>query len=229
MGRMQPTDEIDRLLYEHMSGVEEKYIHSVPDNDDIDYQFSEEFERKMQTMIKRERLKRKYGVPVKTWKRVAAMFIIVMSGILVPTMSVDAVREKVFSYIRNFYETYTSTQYFVQEDKEEFVPMYPSYVPEGYELVLEDSGDDYLVLSYEQKDKDSLIIQQEIIRDKMIVHTNNEFEGQETCEVHEETAVINYSEDGIITLSWDKGQYRYMLTVTNMTKNEVIKVAESLK
>lgn len=229
MGRMQPTDEIDRLLYEHMSGVEDKLFQFVPNEEEIDYQFSEEFERKMQTMIKRERLKRKYGVPMKTWRRVAAMFIIVLSGILLPTMSVDAVREKVFSYIRNVYETHISTRYFVQEEKEEFVPMYPKYLPEGYELVVEDVGEEYLVLGYEQENKANITMYQQKIQDKMMAHTNNEFEDQESCTVQEEHAIIGYKDDGTISVLWDKGQCRYTVTVTNLTKEEAIKIAESLE
>lgn len=230
MGKKPITDNMDEILYHCMSGVERKILDTLPDNEEIEYQFSDEFEQKMQTLIRREELKRKYKVPIKTWRRVAAMFLIVLTGFSVSVMSVDAVREKVFSYVRTIYDTYVSTHYFVREDAtNEFVPLYPTYLPEGYDLVIEDVGDDYLILTYEMGEQKFIMIHQQLILDEMVSHADNELEEQKTCEINEATGVIKLGEDDIISIDWAKGQCRYNVTATNLTEDEMIRIAESLQ
>lgn len=230
MGKKPITDNMDEILYHCMSGVERKILDTLPDNEEIEYQFSDEFEQKMQTLIRREELKRKYKVPIKTWRRVAAMFLIVLTGFSVSVMSVDAVREKVFSYVRTIYDTYVSTHYFVREDAtNEFVPLYPTYLPEGYDLVIEDVGDDYLILTYETESKKVIAIHEQLILDEMVSNTDNELENKETCEIHEVTGSIKYGEDNVISIDWAKGQCRYNVTATNLTVDEMIRIAESLQ
>jgi len=210
--------------------VERKILDTLPDNEEIEYQFSDEFEQKMQTLIRREELKRKYKVPIKTWRRVAAMFLIVLTGFSVSIMSVDAVREKVFSYVRTIYDTYVSTHYFVwDKSTEEFAPLYPTYLPEGYELVIEDVGDDYLMLKYETESEKVIAIHQQVIVDEMISHTDNELDNQEYYEIHEVTGVVKYGEDDVVSIEWEKEQCRYTVTATKLTEDELIKVAESLQ
>jgi len=230
MGKKPITDNMDEILYHCMSGVERKILDTLPDNEEIEYQFSDEFEQKMQTLIRREELKRKYKVPIKTWRRVAAMFLIVLTGFSVSVMSVDAVREKVFSYVRTIYDTYVSTHYFVREDAtNEFVPLYPTYLPEGYDLVIEDGGDDYLILEYLAEDDKSIIIHQQKILDEMVAHTDNEIESWESCEILDTTGMIKYGEDDSVRIEWIKGQSKYAVTATHLTKDEMIEVAESLQ
>lgn len=230
MGKKPITDNMDEILYHCMSGVERKILDTLPDNEEIEYQFSDEFEQKMQTLIRREELKRKYKVPIKTWRRVAAMFLIVLTGFSVSVMSVDAVREKVFSYVRTIYDTYVSTHYFVREDvSNEFVPLYPTYLPEGYDLVIEDAGDEYLILEYESGKEKVITIYQQMILDEMVAHTDNELELQENCEIHGVNGKIIRGEDGVISIIWEKEQCKYTVNATNLTEDEIIIIAESLQ
>lgn len=227
MEKKQITDE---MLYKVMPVFEEKVLNAMQAEEEYDYQFSDKFQQKMQRLIKRERQKRKYGIPVQTWRRIAAMLAIVLAGLFATTMSVDAVREKVFDFIRTIYETYTSTHYYSQEEiVGEFKPLYPAYVPEGYELMIEKTGEEYLIISYETEEKESIVIQQDQIYDGMEVQNDNEYIKEETCDIWGVTGSLSYKEDGVIRISWEKDGCLYMASATDLTKEELMKVCESLK
>ena len=89
------------------------------------------FERKMRQLIKRMLQKERYGFPVTTVRRVAAV-IVVAAGVMAASLSVEAVRDKVYEFVRTIYETFTETMYSVPEGTTgEFRPLYPAYIPEG--------------------------------------------------------------------------------------------------
>ena len=101
---MERIDITDEMLCQVMKSLDEKILNALPDEEDAKLQFSNELEHKMSKVFKREKQRRKYGFPIESWKRAAAMFAVMIIGLLTVTLSVDAIREKVFSCIETIVE-----------------------------------------------------------------------------------------------------------------------------
>ena len=230
MDKIEITDE---FLYQHVPGYMEKVIDSLPDADEIDYEFSEEFKRKMEILIKRARLKEKYHIPITTGKRVAAAILLILSITLSVTFSVEAVREKVFDFIKTIYNTYISTVYYSDDEiVEKFVPLYPEYIPDGAELVTEEVGETSLLLEYELNKADEMhfvLIHQQQIKDGLVVTDNTEYEKEESCIIHECSATIYHEKDGVVRITWEEKGCLYLVLGTNVEKGELLKICDSLK
>lgn len=228
MERIEITDEI---ICREMKSLDEKILKALPDTVKLNHTFSPSYEQKIEKLFKREGQRRKYGFPIESWKRVAVVFVVMMIGILTATLSVDAIREKVFSYIETIYDTYTSKIFCVEgENVGGFVPIYPTYIPEGYTLAIEDVEKDGMFLSYETKDgEDCIVISQDLIYDQMNYADDSEYVKQEICTVQEAEATLGIKNNGTIRVRWEKNGYIYLVSATKLSKDEVIKVCESLK
>ena len=229
MSKIEITDE---FLYQHMPSYEEKVLDAMPKEDEIDYEFSEEFEKKMEVLIRRAKQKEKYHLPVKTWQRVAAAIVIVFVAVMTITLSAKAVRKKLFDFIKNVYPTYTTTTYYSDEEiVGEFRTLYPEYIPDGYELVTEDGGIIYLTLEYrkgEGENISSILISQEQITDGMVVENNYKYVKEKKCKIRGNEAKLCYKENGTIKALWEEKGCLYMVSVTDLSKRELIKICESL-
>lgn len=229
MGKIQINDE---FLYQCMPELEEKLLNVLPEEDEIDYQFSERFQKKMRVLLKRAAQKEKYGIPVSTVRRIAAAILIALTATLTVSMSVEAVREKVLEFIRTVYETYTATVYYYEEEVVGvFQPFYPEYLPDGYELTTEEKGENYLILEYKSEtiENGSLLIWMEQIQDAMEVSEDNEYDKIENCTIQGNKAMICYKETDKIRIVWEDDGCRYLVSGVQLTKEELIKISESLK
>lgn len=72
--------DIEKLLYEQLPKIEEKMLDRLPGNDEIDYKFSQEFESKMNVLIKNiEKSKKKNFY--KYLKRIIIVCIVLLADI----------------------------------------------------------------------------------------------------------------------------------------------------
>lgn len=232
MGKIQVDDE---FLYRHMPSLEEKIMRAYPKEEELTHEFSEEFERKMKKLIKRAAQKEKYGLPVTTGRRIAAAVAVGLIGAMIVSMTTKAlnmeyIKTKLYEFVRTVYETHTESRYSAPQDKVgEFVPLYPAYIPEGYELTIEDQDETFLVLSYEDGKGDSIFIQQEQVIDGMIFSEDNEYADEENVYIQEWEGKLYYKNDGTIRARWDTSNCIYVVSATNLSRKDVLKICESLK
>lgn len=232
MGKIQVDDE---FLCRHMQELEKKIIKAYPDDEELTHKFSKEFERKMEKYIKRVRQKEKYGIPIKTGGRIAAAIALVFIGVMAASLNSDAlnmerIKTKLYEYTQVEHKKETEKRYYATEEQVgEFVPLYPTYIPEGYELVIEDGDETFLVLSYENERKDVLFIEQDQIIDGMAVGEDNEYIKEERTEIQEYKGRICYKEDGALHIWWESENIRYVVAADTVAKEDLLKVCESLK
>lgn len=230
MDKIQVTDEV---LYRCMPKLEEKLLDELPEEEDIHIEFSKEFDKQMEKLIRRAKQREQYHVPVTTWGRMAAMVAVVIIGLMTATLSVEANREKLYDFIKKVYETYTETSYSSDEDKAgKFVPLYPEYIPEGYELAIEEVDDIFVTLNYEYEDEnsvESIVIRQDQVINGMVVAEDNEYVKIEPCNVRGEKGQVCYKKDGVIRVLWKTSNTLYMVSGTDMSKEELLKICESLE
>jgi len=136
----------DDKLKEAVKKVDEYYINSLPRNEDIEYQFSNKFQKRMKKLVKQSKKKETSVRTIFLPKRIAVLIISIFI-LLASSMSVSAVRRGVFEFISYVYEKCTEIIFDNSKliTKGEFTPFTPSYIPEGFTIDLEDlDGSVYL-------------------------------------------------------------------------------------
>ncbi len=215
----------DDKLKEAVKKVDEYYINSLPSNEDIEYQFSNKFQKRMKKLVKQSKKKEIYVGTMFLHKRIA-VFIISIFILIASSMNVSAVRRAVFEFISYVYEKYTEIIFDKSGPitKGEFTPFTPSYIPEGFTISLEDldgsvyleyiKSDDYII--YEQKNKEDVTS-----------HINTEGIEMEDTEVNGLPAAY-YSNSGVQNLIWYDELYMYSISST-LDKEEVFRIAMSIQ
>lgn len=190
-------------------------------------------ERRITHMINKERRKSEYGAVYKVGKQVAAVVLIVCSAAFIFAMSVDAVREALWSTIVKWYEDYISVAYVVDDTPPMFIETKkePTAIPEDWtsEVKLDSKsmyyiqyslGDDVL-MTYKQKllnaDEDWIDNENSVIENIKIRNNNGN--------------LITIFDKEFSYLMWNDGCYSYTISFDNskIERDSVLKMAESLQ
>lgn len=190
-------------------------------------------ERRITHMINKERRKSEYGAVYKVARQVAAVVLIVCSAAFIFAMSVDAVREALWSTIVKWYEDYISVAYVVDDTPPMFIEIKkePTAIPEDWtsEVKLDSKsmyyiqyslGDDVL-MTYKQKllnaDEDWIDNENSVIENIKIRNNNGN--------------LITIFDKEFSYLMWNDGCYSYTIDYDSSRINMelAIDIAESLK
>lgn len=232
MGKIRVDDE---FLYRYMPELEEKLMRAYPEDGEFTHRFSASFEKRMEKLLARVRQKEKYGIPVRTGARIAAAIALILAGaaavsVNTEALSLERIREKLYEYTQVIHKKETEKRYYAPEEKVgEFVPLYPTYIPEGYELTTEDSDGTFLFLSYENPENTGFIIDQEQVKNGMVVGEDNEYVREEKAEILGYEGRICYKEDGAVYIWWESENTLYFAGANSFGKEELLKICESLR
>lgn len=117
------NDNFKKALY---NSLIPEYSNMLPDGDEDEHDFSADFEKKMQKLIKR-RNKPYYKIINTVGKRVACIVVIVLLASSVTVLSVDALRNAVADFFVSTYDKFSSVQP-VEDD------IAPSTIKDIYEI-----------------------------------------------------------------------------------------------
>lgn len=150
---MDNLDITDEMLYKSCKKLEQHLLDNLPNESDIEYEFSNKFKRKMSKLIKYEKRNPIINSIYTYSKNTAIVFLIVATGLFTLTMSVEAVRLKVINVITEIYEEFTSIM-FSKEDENmsmnsKFKPVSPNYIPKGFKEIDKVESDIGLFIVYE--------------------------------------------------------------------------------
>ncbi len=191
--------------------------------------FSAQFENKMQKLI--ERQSKPYYYLINTvGKRVACIVIAALITLTSITFGVKAIREAVIEFFVETFEKFSIVGF--KEDVSEsleYIETYyiPTYIPEGYELKFDDKLLSYRNIEYESKNNLILFRQN-------LIHTKSTYLDTEDAS-YEEVSVLDKKafytvKDKIALLYWNNSKYSFFIqTESNLEKEELIKIAESIK
>lgn len=172
MKKVQVTDE---WLCRYMPVVDDAIIREVESKVSHDYVFTERFEQRMKKVCRREKYAKGLLFLQKMGKRVAMIVLLLLASFLTVTMSVEAYRILFFESIRKLEGDMFRYTYHVEEETE-FVKREPSYIPEGYELVSDESGDNLLFLVYQKESGEQLFFIQEKVTDTLVSYHDAEYD-----------------------------------------------------
>lgn len=149
-----------------------KEFEDIPENEsEIDCEFSDEFNKKMEKLLERVSYDRTHIV---SWTRrkvimVAATIILVLAGM----MSVGAIREPIVEFVYNVYEEFTEI-FFEGDTTDKITYRYSlTEIPEGFVETQRISDDSINIVRYENKENSNIIeIKQCVTEDKTFLLDN---------------------------------------------------------
>lgn len=190
-------------------------------------------ERRITHMINKERRKSEYGAVYKVARQVAAVVLIVCSAAFIFAMSVDAVREALWSTIVKWYEDYISVAYVVDDTPPMFIETKkePTAIPEDWMSEVKLDSKSMYYIQYSLGDDVLMTYKQKLLNaDEDWIDNENS--------VVENIKIRNYI-GNLITifdkefsfLMWNDGCYSYTISFDNskIERDSVLKMAESLQ
>jgi hypothetical protein len=157
----------------------------------------------------------------------ACLVIVTIAGAL---MSCRHVREAVADFFQNVYEAYT--EFFFGNELSSDAPgiigglHMPAYIPEGYELVDKAELTEECFTMTEWKNGSGELIRwhQFVLNSKTNIDTENA-----DLFVAEDIEIAIIANETVINAFWNTDGYAYQLTATDLSKEEVLNIIESIK
>lgn len=216
--KVEITDkELGKILLLYSDMIIDKYYSNTPV-----HEFSDEFNRKMEKMIKKH-------FSQKTKKRVAVIMIAAVLLICGFSMSISAIREPILKFFVETYEKFSSITFGVQDDCENTIlPIEKceiGYIPDGFNLdTYMEIGDGYL---WTYNDGTNYIkINQFLISDYSLnVDTENTNYSEILINGY---GGITFENKGCVNIIFSDDKYCYDI-FGNIEYDEIKKIAESIK
>ncbi|MBQ3512911.1 MAG: DUF4367 domain-containing protein [Lachnospiraceae bacterium] len=220
MKHIKVTDE---WLSKYMPIVDEAIIKEIERQSCNEYNFSKKFKRKMKNIIWRE--KQSWMNTFYRISKKAAVFAIAVLGFMcIFTMSVKANRVKFFQTVKTIWEDSIVYSYFAEEEKIEFESKMPEYVPDGYELVMENKSEITSVFIYQNDSGKQIIFNQQLISEEKTVVFDSEYDFEETVEISGESVHIYRYLDGSLYCYFEFGNSIYILNALELDNEAIEKI-----
>jgi hypothetical protein len=226
----------DEMLYRSCENIEDYLLNQLPDEDELNYDFSNKFKRKIKKVIKNEKRNPMFNKIYKCSRRIAAILLVTTIGLFGLTMSVEALRNQLFDVIRGVYDKFTSYVFSttVDIDEDDFEIKLPKHLPEGFEEVERLEGLNEVIINYTNSDRGEIIYHYYKIIDGQ---TSTDTEDAKIEKVLVNNLEANYIEkDNTNKITWHDDNYFYGLSMSsiqnsniNFNKKELIRIAESIK
>ena len=217
----------DKFLYKHMKSTENIILDNLPKEEDLSHCFSKKFERKMKKLLKEEKRSPSVNRFAHYGRKVAMIFLIVITVLFATTMSIEALRERFLEKTVKIFRDRTSISYYVDDEiGKGLMPKIPTYIPEGFIL-----DDQYLSTSqnmniYKNKEGTEITYHQSIAAGSSVILDT---EGVEVKYINiNNQKVMSYTNKGFNNLYWDDDIYMYFFH-SSIDMDELIKMAESLR
>jgi len=202
-------------------------VETLPADDEIEYEFSNEFKRKIKKLIRQNKTRSQVEAMAFLRMRVV-VFVAAIIILLVSAMSVSAMRAAVFEFITEVNEKFTHIFFnesrSSQDAADGFAIYEPAYIPEGFKLV--NKNTDGLVLLEYEKENDFISYSQQCLEN---VSSNINTEGVRLEELEFKGLPAKYySNQGVQNLLWYDDKYIYVVSST-LDRDIVFKIAESVE
>lgn len=194
--------------------------------DDFNFEFSDEFNKKMKKLIAKES-----RISFNHRKRISrALIAAIIATIIMFTglMSVSASRQKIIEFIETIFPKYTQV-----ELSEESAPTPETietaytlgYVPDGYELEQYNQDEVSVFAIWKNNNGDEIVFSQNLLDSNISIDNEHEYE---TAELNGYTSYI-CGDDNLCSITWNDENYRYVLATPSEFKDELIKMVENLR
>jgi len=221
-----------QALEENYNDGFDKYMSSLETKYEANHTFSNKHDKKMQKLIKQQR--KPYYKLISTAGRRAACIIVAVIVMSASAMSVKAIREAVFDFIKSIFSDHTvvSTESgtdkgYPEQIEEEY---YISELPEGFEATNTIRTNDSIIIEYFMNgdySSDYVLFSQYTKSSYKANYDNDHNQFDEEID-NEEQKYLIISNEYDTTFIWDNGQYIFEI-VSNLPKNEALILCKSTK
>lgn len=233
---MDKYEITDDLLFQHCTNVENFILEQIPDEEDIDYEYPKEFEKKIKKIIKKEKMGLFLNKICLYTKKVAVVFIAFLISLFTITMSVEALRVKLFDMVKEVYEKFTIYKFKIDENDNKKVNFLEkksiNYLPNGFEEIdraeydndislIYSDGEDYITFNYLLIENSNLYIDTENAKINK-VQINNFY--ADYIEKENKSRLVWQDENILYDLKLDYTNKDKYLDI----KSELIKIAKNI-
>ncbi|MBR6509316.1 MAG: DUF4367 domain-containing protein [Clostridia bacterium] len=203
-----------------------EFSHIPCDEKSIAYTFSENFNKKMEKLIKVQR--KAYWNFINTASKRVAIALVVIFAMFTTAFSVKAIREPIIKFITEVYETFAS-YYFDGDVSKEILKVYSiKKLPEGFEQTSKIISESSIITVYEDQHENIIDFTQLVTNNTK--HTLDiERDAVHTEEINGNIIYI-YEANDTKQAMWIKDEYSFELTcygnITMDTIKEIIKSIE---
>lgn len=201
----------------------------IPNEEDIEYEFSEKFNRKMDKLFKKAKRGNIYPQARRSKKLITAAAAILI--IFACLMSVSAVMESIISFVVEVFEDHIDLGFSGNVSYEIEYEYGFSEIPEGFELTVKDNAGGMVNTEYTNADTGDFIILTQSITDGNEISLDNEL-GTITKELINGSQAYIYENTlyNLFTAIMIKDNYSIMVSYNGkIEKDEFISLIESIK
>ena len=225
---MGQIDVTDAWLYKYMSIVDEAIVNEIEKNVDYDYAFSDEFNRKMERTIRKEKFIPFWNSVSKFGKSVAIFALVIVTSLFAVTMSVEAYRIQFFETVKTIWEDSFFYTYFTEEKDIGFQKREFEYLPDGYYLIEEISDGNINTTIYSNESGEQIIIDQHLVSDNRQITMDLEYSEEKEVEVKGLPLLIYRYEDGFVSAYYEYQESVFILSADKISDDEIIKIIEGI-
>lgn len=225
----------DELLYEYYPKTEEYLLNKLPKEEEIDYEFSEIFNNKMKKLLKDSKRPKFINSVYRNSKKISIVVIAFIISIFTLTMSVEALRNQFFDFIKDVYDKFTIYQFDLKKDLDikntKFKEI--SYLPNRFKEIDRIEDEDSIFVVYSSDTEDLTFSGFRVTDSNIYLDT----EEASITKVMINGVIADYIiKDNDYKLVWEDENNIYILTLeyleSSMVSNKdsvLIKIAEKIK
>lgn len=226
---MFPDDFEDSFLEPALTKAMEYRMGQIPREMEAPHAFSRRHRRRMKNVFREACRPPRVNKVIFLGKRMSAVLVAALVAAFGGVMLVEAWREAFFAFLQEKFPDHSIVSYVRTGETplpETLVKYAPSYIPEGYKLVISDATDvDYTL--YYKNEQDQSIYYSQIRLDIASYAIDTETHDFEIIDLGGQPARF-LPNAGEWILMWENNQYSFLLKV-NIDKEELIKIAKSTK
>lgn len=231
------TDEIritpDALISLVVTEAEERELAAMPSLKEMNAQFhpSEQFQKKMEQLLKKARRKDEWAHIWKPTKKVLVAFTSVVTVLAFALLPVKAVQDAVVDTLIQWRDGFMNIIYSAEGEHPQInlpTQIELNYIPEGYTLISEDSSErDRYMASLVADGDEWCTVRIVAIDSSQEISIDNEFTEYYTLEFDGHDAIWGIREDDRNTLLWNENGLSFMI-YGNIDISEILKLAEGI-
>ena len=197
--------------------VSEEYSR-IPNEENIEYRFSNIFEKKMTSLIKKQ--KRFYWKYTNSAIKRVAVFCLIILLLFAALFSAQAIRDPVLKFFKEVFNTFT--HYFYLEDNVDTIEREFSihYLPEGFKRTNFVINTGSIQTVYSNDYNESIKLNQ-LLSTNLDVFFDNEGIKKDSLFI-DDIAVDYYEKNGVVVLFWTEDDYAFILNCPNTLNEEIL-------
>ena len=222
----------DSLLKAAISDALRDEMDALPSNKELNekYPTSEELDKRIKKLISEQKIKSKIRHFVKSNRKIAACFIVIIVLSSATLLSVEATRNVILNTFVNQFGKYTQIQFQDSSaDGQQMDIFRPAYLPEGYKKISEEIYGNSALLVYSNESDTEIVLKQRKAEEGTSL-IDNENTNYTEVDISGNTAYLfkAVKDDNYNVLLWKSHDVVFELT-SKVNSDELIRMGNSLE